>query len=259
MRHTGMLLAAAAGIFLLAAALGHAMATPRQETIATAEGPLEIYAVHHASLLLTFQGKHIFVDPAPVEEKGNAIAEFRALPKPDLILYTHDHYDHFNAGILEAIVGPETVILAPAEVAAAIPSALRPRVQVMANGDKTTALGLPVEATAMYNTTPEHAKFHPKGAGNGYVLGIGGKRIYIAGDTEEVPENAHLGGIDAAFVPMNQPYTMTVAAAAHWVKDFKPALVYPYHYRNADGTQSDLAAFTAAVGGASTVKLLKWY
>jgi len=232
---------------------------PRADTIQTSEGVVEIYAVHHASLVLSVKGKHIFVDPAPLEEKSNAIAEYKALPKPDVIIYTHSHYDHFNAGVLEAIVTPETEIVAPADVAAQTPAGLRARVKVMGYGDKTTVLGYALEAVAMYNTTPAHAKFHPKGFGNGYVLAIGGKRIYIAGDTEQTPENAHIPAIDVAFVPVNQPYTLTVEGAAAWLKDFHPRVVYPYHFRNADGSFSDLAALKKDAGTASDVRLLRWY
>lgn len=244
---------------LTAAGMEAHMTETRHDTIQTSDGAVEIYAVHHASLVLTYKGKHIFVDPAPVEEKGNAIAEFRALPKPDVIVYTHSHYDHYNAGILEAVLKPETKIVAPADVAQQIPASLRGRVTVMAYGDKAEIDGITVDAVAMYNTTPERSKFHPKGFGNGYILSLGGKRIYIAGDTEETPEIAHLAGIDAAFVPVNLPYTETVEAAARWVKDFKPGVVYPYHFRNGDGSLSDMAAFKAAVGSASDVRVLGWY
>lgn len=241
------------------ATMGCAMSKTLQDRIETSDGVVEITAIHHASLYLTHNGKHIFIDPAPMEETGNAIRMFRALPKPDLILYTHSHYDHYNAGVFEAILAPETKIIAPAETLDHIPASLRSRVHVMTYGDKTEALGIAVEAVAMYNATPDRAKFHPKGFGNGYILTIGGKRIYIAGDTEAVPEIAHLAGIEAAFVPVNLPYTMAVGEAAHWVKDFKPHIVYPYHYRNGDGTMSDMAAFKATVGSASDVRVLSWY
>ncbi len=231
----------------------------KDDTIPTSDGAVQIHAIHHASLILTWKGKHIFVDPAPLEEKGNAIPEYRAMPRPDVIIYTHNHYDHYNAGILEAIVTPDTKILAPQEVASEIPKSLLSQVQVLANGDKTSVDGVPVEVVPMYNTTPERMKFHPKGKGNGYILSFDGTRIYIAGDTEESPELAHLPNIEAAFIPMNLPYTETVAAAAKWVKDFKPHIVYPYHFRNADGTLSDMKAFKADVGGVSEVRVLDWY
>lgn len=231
----------------------------KDDTIATADGAVHIHAVHHASLLLTWKGKHIFIDPAPIDETGDAAPAFKALPTPDVIIYTHGHYDHFNAVVLQAIAAPDTEILAPQDVAASIPKLLQGKVHVLANGDKTAIDGIPVEAVPMYNTTPEHMKFHPKGKGNGYILTLGGKRIYIAGDTEEAPELAHLPKIDAAFLPMNQPYTLTVQAAAQWVKDFKPRTVYPYHFRNGDGTKSDLNAFKVAVGSVSEVRVLDWY
>lgn len=243
---------------VLAVCTGAAMAS-KTDTIPTSKGPLEIQAIHHASLMLTWNGKHILVDPAPANDAGDAAAEFKSLPKPDVIVYTHSHYDHFSAAILGVVAWPGAVIVAPQEVYDAVPLPLQVKVQMMKNGDKITAGGIPVEAVPMYNTTPERAKFHPERLGNGYILTLGGKRIYIAGDTEETPELAHLPNIDAAFLPMNLPYTETVDAAAKWVKDFKPRVVYPYHFRNADGTKSDLAAFKADVAGASDVRVLDWY
>jgi L-ascorbate metabolism protein UlaG (beta-lactamase superfamily) len=129
----------------------------------------------------------------------------------------------------------------------------------MKNGDKSTLGLVPVEALAMYNITPARLNFHPKGVGNGYVMTFGDKRVYVAGDTEEAPELEHLAKIDLAFIPVNLPYTEDVAAAAKWVKDFRPKIVFPYHYRNGDGTTSDMAAFSTAVGNASLVRLRKWY
>jgi L-ascorbate metabolism protein UlaG (beta-lactamase superfamily) len=233
------------------------MTAPRDDSIATAEGPLQIHAIHHASLMLTWNGKHILVDPAPAKDKGDA--PYKGLPKADVILYTHDHYDHFDTALLAEIAGPQTEIIGTQDVYNAVPKPLQAQLQVLANGGKTAAGGIAVEAVAMYNTTSQSMQFHPKGRGNGYILSLGGKRIYIAGDSEEAPELAHLPGIEAAFLPMNQPYTMKVQDAAHWVHDFKPRLVYPYHFRNADGSLSDLAAFKAAVGDASEVRVLDWY
>jgi L-ascorbate metabolism protein UlaG (beta-lactamase superfamily) len=249
---------AAAGLAALVAATGAAMSA-NTDTIATAKGPIEILAIHHASLMLTWNGKHVLVDPAPLDHSGTPDTSFARLPKPDVIFYTHDHFDHFNPGILEAEAGPDTQIYAPQEVADLVPKPLQSKVHVLANGDKTAVDGIGVEAVPMYNTSPERTKFHPKGKGNGYILTFGDRRIYVAGDTEEAPELAHLPRIDAAFLPMNLPYTETVEAAAHWVKDFKPRIVYPYHFRNGDGSKSDLNAFKADVGGASDVRVLDWY
>jgi len=248
---------AAAGLALVALT-GTAMSASKDDTISTAKGALEIHAIHHASLMLSWNGKTVLIDPAPLDE-GDTGAEFKALPKPDVIVFTHGHYDHYNAHIALAIAGSATEILAPQDVYDAMPSALKIKTKMMRSGDTASADGIPVEAVAMYNITPEREKFHPKGHGNGYILTFGGKRIYIAGDTEEAPELAHLEDIDAAFLPMNLPYTQSIDAAAHWVRDFKPRIVYPYHFRNGDGTRSDLDKFKAEVAGTSEVRVLEWY
>ena len=156
------------------------------------------------------------------------------------------------------MAGPNTVIVAPQNVHDAMPADLQAKTKVMKNGDKSTLGAVGIEAVAMYNTSPDRLKFHPKGDGNGYVLTFANKRIYIAGDTEETPELAHLPNIDVAFIPMNLPYTQTVEAAAKWVKDFKPKMVFPYHYSLQDG-YADTAAFEKLVGNASVVRLRKWY
>ena len=124
----------------------------------------------------------------------------------------------------------------------------------MANGDTSTLAGIDVHAVAAYNVTPERQRNHPEGAGNGYVLTLGGKRFYFAGDTEETPELKKLAGIDVAFIPINLPFTQTPEAAAQWVKDFMPKIVYPYHYSN-----GDISAFVSAVGSAADVRVRKWY
>jgi L-ascorbate metabolism protein UlaG (beta-lactamase superfamily) len=136
-----------------------------------------------------------------------------------------------------------------------MPAALQAKTKVMKNGDKGTFAGVPVEAVVEYNTTPERMMYHPKGRDNGYVLTMGGKRIYLAGDTEEAPELKNLPNIDVAFVPMNLPYTMTTTEAADCVKAFKPKVVYPYHYMG-----SDLKQFEDALKGSGTeVRIRDWY
>ena len=135
-----------------------------------------------------------------------------------------------------------------------MPAPLQAKTKVMKNGDKQTYAGVPIEAVVEYNTTPDRLMYHPKGRDNGYVLNLGGKRVYLAGDTEETPELKTLANIDVAFVPFNLPYTMTEEAAATWVKDFKPKIVYPYHTG-----MSDVNKFKTLVGNASDVRLRKWY
>jgi L-ascorbate metabolism protein UlaG (beta-lactamase superfamily) len=233
-----------------------AVAAPGDDTIPTAAGPVALHAIHHAALTLTLNGLTILVDPAPLQSGGapaDPTVEFKALPAPGLILITHDHDDHFNVPILEAVAGKATIV-APKEVIDKMPADLQTKTKAMANGDTATIDGVAIEAFPMYNTTPDRQQFHPKGGGNGYILTMGDKRIYIAGDTEETPEMKALTNIDVAFLPMNVPYTMDIQHAAAAVKDFKPKVVYPYHYHG-----SDVEAFKTLVGDAADVRLLQWY
>jgi L-ascorbate metabolism protein UlaG (beta-lactamase superfamily) len=229
------------------------------DQVATDGGVLVIHPIHHATLLMQWQGKTIYVDPV------GGVKPFASLPKPDLVLVTHIHFDHFDPATLEALLpaGGRTVLIAPKTVAEKIPETLRGRVkvQVLANGEKTTAEGITVEAVPAYNTTPGKEKFHPKGRDNGYVLTIGGKRIYIAGDTEDTAEMRALKGIDVAFLPMNLPYTMSVEQAADAIRQFQPKIVYPYHYRSGDGTKADFAQLKKLVGEPSGVEIRSrdWY
>ncbi|MGH8207153.1 MAG: MBL fold metallo-hydrolase [Steroidobacteraceae bacterium] len=251
--------AAAVTLFAFAAVPECALAEPPADHVATnSGGALTIQPVHHASLMLTWNGKHVLVDPAPLGQ-GDTGAQFKALPTPDIILITHIHGDHFNVPILQSVAGPNTVIITPHNVYAAMPADLQAKTHAMANNEHTVVDTIPIETVPMYNTTAARSNFHPKGAGNGYVLTFGGKRVYIAGDTEEAPELAHLANIDVAFIPMNLPFTQTVQAAAKWVRDFRPKIVYPYHYRNRDNTKADVNLFKKLVGGASDVRLRDWY
>lgn len=246
---------------LAAAMLAAVAAAPADDTIPAENGGIAVHAFRHASLSLTWHGKHILVDPAPgvgSPAGDDPITPFAA-EKPDMIFVTHGHFDHFNVAVLQRLSGPHTPIIAPRAVFDAMPDDLKARTRVMNNGDTADVDGIQVEAVAAYNVTAERLQFHPKGVGNGYVLTLGGKRIYVAGDTEETPEIAHLPNIAAAFLPMNMPYTQTVDAAAKWVKDFAPKRVYPYHFHGTDGSVADLKAFAADVGNTSEVKVLKWY
>jgi L-ascorbate metabolism protein UlaG (beta-lactamase superfamily) len=193
---------------------------------------------------MQWNGKTVYVDPV-----GGA-KPFAGLPKPDLVLVTHPHFDHFDPKTLEAVVpaGGQTVLVVPKTVAEKIPETLRARVtvKVLTNGERAEVLGIAVEAVPAYNTSPGKEKFHPKGRDNGYVLTLGGKRVvettprkefptfyhqmggtkvYVAGDTEDTPETRALKGIDVAFLPMNLPYTMSVEKAAEAIREFRPRIV----------------------------------
>ncbi|MBI1390523.1 MAG: MBL fold metallo-hydrolase [bacterium] len=220
------------------------------ETIKTDQGDLVIHPIQHASFVMTWDGKTIYNDPVGGEE---AYASFA---KPDLILLSDIHGDHLNPDTLNALVSDNTVIVAPQAVYDKLDSNLQAKTTIVANGATTEWNGVKIEALPMYNLTPDRLKYHTKGRGNGYVLNIGGKRIYISGDTEDIPEMRSLKNIDVAFLCMNLPYTMTIDQAEDAVLAFKPAICIPYHYRG-----SDVEAFKKSVESKSDVHviLLKWY
>lgn len=222
---------------------------PAEDVIATKDGNLVIRPINHATFVMTWNGKTIYVDPV-----GGAKA-FANLPAPDLILLTDIHGDHFSKETLAA-VGTKARLVAPPAVNDQLSEDWRARTTVLGNGQTQTVLGIPIEGIAAYNLAPERQKFHAKGRGNGYVVTLGGKRVYISGDTEDIPEMRALKEIDVAFLCMNLPYTMTVEQAADAVKAFKPKIVYPYHSRG-----SDLKKFQQLVGtdAGVEVRLRDWY
>lgn len=216
------------------------------DTFSTSLGELKITPVQHASVMLEVNGQVWYIDPA-------SPTDYSALPKADVILITDIHGDHLDPKAIEQVKKASTVIVAPAAVAKTVTEA-----KVLNNGQSTTVGGIKIEAVPMYNLKrgPAPGKlFHDKGRGNGYVLNIGGKRIYFSGDTEVTDEMKALKNIDVAFVCMNLPYTMPPDEAAAGVKAFHPKIVYPYHYRG-----SDLTVFSKALAGSGIeVRLREWY
>jgi L-ascorbate metabolism protein UlaG (beta-lactamase superfamily) len=232
---------------LLVASAMPLIAAVSPDTVSTSQGPLKITPIKHASVMLEFGGKVIHVDPW-------SQGDYAGLPKADVIFITDIHGDHMDPAKIAEIRKDSTVIVAPAAVAKTVTEAT-----VINNGESKTIAGIQVEAVPMYNLVrgPSAGKlFHDKGRGNGYVLTLGGKRIYFSGDTEGVPEIKSLKNIDIAFMTMNLPYTMPPEEAAECVKAFKPKIVYPYHYRN-----SDLNVFTSALKEEKgiEVRLRNWY
>ena len=225
------------------------------DVIQTKIGPLTIQPVQHATLVLTVHGVTVYVDPSG----GTAL--FKGLAAPGLIIITDIHGDHFDEKTLDSVKGANTIIVAPQAVADKMSEADKAHLVVLKNGESTTQAGIAIEAIPMYNLPESATAMHTKGRGNGYVLTIGGKRLYIAGDTQGVPEMRALKNIDLAFVCMNLPYTMTVNEAADAVLEFTPKIVYPYHYRGQGGF-SDVNAFKKLVDAGNKgieVRLRKWY
>jgi L-ascorbate metabolism protein UlaG (beta-lactamase superfamily) len=222
---------------------------------AAEENGFIISPVEHASMVLNWDGTIIYVDPVGGKEL------FSNYSAPDMVLVTDIHGDHFDIPTLDAIVADKTVVFAPKAVFEKMSENLQNKTNVINNGDKVEDFEMVIEAIPMYNLRPEALKFHEKGRGNGYVLERNGKRIYISGDTEDIPEMRNLKNIDIAFVCMNLPYTMTVEKAAEAVLAFKPKTVYPYHYRGENGF-SDVAKFKSLVEADNPnikVTQLDWY
>ena len=200
-----------------------------KDTIATSDGPVVITFIGHGSLMLDFKGKVIQVDPY------SKLADYAKFPKADLVLLTHAHPDHLDPVALGQVRTKETVTVQAKVCEPGAGAGV-----TMANGDEQTLLGIRILAIPAYNIEhkrPGGGPFHPKGEGNGYVLTIGGKRILIAGDTENTPELKAETGIDVAFLPMNLPYTMTPEMVADAVKAMKPKILYPYHTGETDISQ----------------------
>ncbi len=217
--------------------------------LSTANGPLKVVPVYHATTRIEAGGKVIWLDPW-------SKAALEGAAKADVVLITDTHFDHLDKDAIAKVVKEGTVFVAPQAVKDGLPEyAVN---HVLANGD-TVAIGdLTVKAVPMYNLVRgpvEGGVFHEKGRGNGYVVTFGGRSVYFAGDTECTDEMKALVGLDVAFVPMNLPYTMTTEEAAACVNAFQPDVVVPYHYAG-----SDLATFKAAVTAAGVrVETVEYY
>lgn len=240
--------AALASLGLMCLGLGAQSAPQRaSDVIQTPRGDLRITPINHASLMLEFDGKVIHVDPV-------SAGDYTGLPPADLILITDIHPDHMDRAMIDQLKKPGTIVLAPPAVQKTITEA-----ETISNGETKTVAGIEIEAIPMYNMVrgPAPGQFyHPKGRGNGYILNLGGKRLYLSGDSECTPEMKALKNIDIAFICMNLPYTMTPEEAAVCAKDFKPEIVYPYHFRGSDPQE-----FANALKGTPgvEVRIRKWY
>ncbi len=196
------------------------------DVIATSAGDLKITFIGHGTLMFQIGDRTIHVDPF------GQLADYAQLPKADIVLITHDHFDHFDLDALEKVRNEKTVVVLTETCAKKAPGGI-----VMKNGDARTVQGFGIEAVPAYNIVhmrDDRNPFHPNGNGNGYILTFGDKRVYVAGDTENIPEMKQLGRIDIAFLPMNLPYTMTPEMTADAARAVKPGILYPYHFGDTD-------------------------
>lgn len=196
------------------------------DIISTSMGDLSIIFLGHGSLLLNIRNKNIYVDVF------GEVADYSKLPKADIVLLTHEHSDHMDQQALATIRTDDTSLVCTKACAQQVGGGI-----VLSNGDKKEINGIIIDAVPAYNVVHlrnDGHPFHPKGVGNGYVLTLGDTRIYIAGDTENIPEMKLLGNITLAFLPMNLPYTMTPEMVADAALSIQPCILYPYHYGKTD-------------------------
>jgi len=203
-----------------------------KDAISTSGGEVEVTFIGHGTLMFTYGGKVIYIDPF------SKVADFTKLPTADIILLTHHHRDHLDPAALEKVRNDKTTVVLTEICAKTLGYGI-----IMKNGDVQTVQSIKIEAVPAYNLVHKRDTgefFHPKGEGNGYIMTFGDTRLYIAGDTENTPEMKALKDIDYAFLPMNLPYTMTPEMVADAAAAFKPRVLYPYHYG-----ETDTAAITS--------------
>lgn len=199
-----------------------------KDSIDTGQGELEITFIGHGTLMLEYQGKVVHVDP------WSRLADYTRLPAPSLILITHSHGDHLDLEAIHHARKDHTELVYTELCSQKVSSGT-----ILKNGESTEIYGIGIEAVPAYNIVhkrPDGSPYHPRGDGNGYVLtfGDGAARVYVAGDTENIPEMEKLEDIDIAFLPMNLPYTMTPEMVAEAAKSFRPSILYPYHFGDTD-------------------------
>lgn len=192
---------------------------------------VKIHALMHSSIRIEYDGRNIYIDPC-ANLNGRTV-DYTAMPKADIILVTHEHFDHFDTAALRQLDAEETMLLMNQRCVDLYGGDRHS----LKNGDRLEFAMCPalhLEVVPAYNTTEGHQQFHPKGRDNGYILTLDGLRIYIAGDTEDIPEMSDLKDIDIAFLPCNQPFTMTPEQLVHAAKMVKPKVLFPYHYGETD-------------------------
>ena len=204
-----------------------------EDVIKTETDELKITFIGHATLVFGYQGKILYVDP--VGNPAGTLIDYSKMPKADVLLVTHEHFDHLDPKAIGVLRKEQTKILLTKACAEKVSGGT-----IVKNGDSLTVQGIKIEAIPAYNIAqkqPNGQPYHPKGIGNGYVLTFDKTRVYVAGDTENTPEMKQLKNIDIAFLPMNLPYTMTPEMVADAARALRPKILYPYHYGSTDSNK----------------------
>ena len=196
------------------------------DTFKTPSGKdVKFTCIKHATIMIEYDGRYFYIDPVTGLKPET---DYSVMPKANYVIITHEHPDHFDRMALTQLVGSNTIVYTNPASSSYYRNSL-----AMKNGDSLSITpDVQLVAVPAYNTTPGHEQFHPKGRDNGYILILDGLRIYIAGDTEDIPEMANIHNIDIAFMPCNQPYTMTIEQLENAAKTVKPKVLFPYHYND---------------------------
>lgn len=218
---------------------------PQDKVVAKDGSEITFTFFAHASLAIEHNGKHLYFDPV-----GDF--EWEKLPKADAVLVTHNHYDHFELATIDKITVRESVVLCDKTSA----EAFEHNCITMLPGSVAEPFeGVSVRAVPAYNISEGHTDFHPKEREDcGYIVTLGGTNIYISGDTEDNEDVLALQGVDIAFLPVNQPYTMTVEQAVRAIKAIKPTIFYPYHYGQVED-KTDIEALAKSLEGVCDVRV----
>jgi L-ascorbate metabolism protein UlaG (beta-lactamase superfamily) len=227
------------------------LAANQTDPLPATGGEIQMMPIMHSSVQLEYAGKVIQVDPVAKYDDVELplLGKFDALKPADLILITDIHPENLDIAEITKLRKPGAPVVMPAAAATEAGTKIPAPTVVMANGDSKTVADVSIEAVPMYNLQhgPKPGEvYHPKGRGNGYVVTLGGKRLYFMGDTECTPEAKAVKDVDVAFVPMNMPQTMTPGDAAECIKAIQPKIVYPYHY---EGQKRDEAFIKALLRG----------
>lgn len=227
----------------------------KSDTIQSSNGPIIIQPIQHASLILEWNDQVLYVDPS------GDLELFKGFKAPTIILLTDIHGDHTSIQTLKSLNTERATLVAPPAVAELVKKDYEKQLVIVSIGGMSSVNGIFISAMPMYNLPETSDSKHPRGRGNGYFLNLGDKKIYISGDTEDIKEMRDLRRVDVAFVCMNLPYTMDINQAASAVLEFKPKIVYPYHYRG-NPDMSDTEAFKKLVNSKNSsieVRLKNWY